>query len=116
MLFEFFKKPLGWAVGAIIVLLLLWGGYRLLTGSFKAEARLGRNTTEAAIESGKDAVGTVGARNAAESNLDKEVGNATRNIENAPDGASADAAGRDGLCSVSPDLCREQRVPRSATR
>jgi hypothetical protein len=99
-----------YALAAVVAALALWWLYSTITARPKAEARLGKNTTEAAIGSGKDAVATVGARGAAESDLDKEVGNATRNIENAPDGAAADAAGRDGLCRIAGDRFCEHPV------
>lgn len=104
------SKPLAIVVAGILLMLAIWWAVHALTARPKAEARLGRNTTGAAIESGKDAVRTVGARGAAESDLDKEVGNATRNIENAPDGAAADAAGRDGLCRIAGDRFCEHPV------
>lgn len=96
------------AIGLLLLALLAW---QLTSGKrAKVEAKLGRNTTEAALQSGKDAVATVGARSAAESDLDKEVGNARQNIENAPDGAAADAAGRAGLCRIAHDRFCEQPV------
>lgn len=51
-----------WGMIALIALLLaLWGLYGAFTAKPKAEARLGKNTTEAALQSGSDAVATVGA-------------------------------------------------------
>ena len=103
MLFEFFRKPLGMVVGAIIVLLLLWGGYRLLTANPKAEARLARNQAEAASQSGADAVNTVAnaaEREAAGDALTRENEGNIRNAEgaNAEVAAPVNDAGLDALC------------------
>lgn len=99
------RKPLGMAIGGVILALLVWWLIATLTGgkSAKVEARLGENTTEAAIESGRDAVGTIGAVGASEDAVDdltRENDNDIRNAEgaDAPVAPAARAAGRNSLC------------------
>ena len=57
-------------------------------------------------ESGGDAGGTVGGRNAAERETDEQVRETQDAIDNADNLGGADAAARDGLCKQSPDYCR----------
>lgn len=101
---SFFRKPLGWAVGAIIVLLAVWWAYSALTRDSKAEARLSRNQAEAASESGSEAVNTVGEAGVREAQSDALTRDNEKDIRNA-EGADAPVAApaRDaGLAS----LCR----------
>jgi len=91
LILAFFRKPLGLAVGALIVLGLLFWGYRALTADARTEARLARNQAEAALESGRDAVGTVGAQGAAEDEVDRITEENEDDIRNA-DGADAPVA------------------------
>ena len=94
------------ALGALIlVIALLWGAYRLITGGERVKARLGENQTGAAIESGKDAVGASGAVAKSEADRTKTAEGAKADVRNAKTGADADAAARRGLCEQSPDLC-----------
>ena len=92
------------ALGAVILaIMLLWGAYRLLTGTERAKARLGENQTEAAIESGKDAVQTVGAAGERDASIDRATTENNDAIQKA-DGADAPVAagvrdaGLAGLC------------------
>ena len=73
--------------------------------SARVKAELGENTTEAAIESGGDAVDTVGEAQAREDESGRKVKHAEDAIDRAPDAGAADAAARDGLCDVSADYC-----------
>lgn len=94
------------ALGAVILaILLLWGAYRLLTGTERAKARLGENQATAAIESGKDAVSASGAVAKSEADRTTTAEGAKADVRNAKTGADADAAARRGLCQQSPDLC-----------
>ena len=96
------------AVWAIVVALLLIGAIWLgnaLTGGKRAqtEAELNANRGDAAIESGRDAVNTVGNRAAAEDAIDRttqENSDAIRSAEGADDrvNPSVHNAGVDGLC------------------
>lgn len=88
MIFSFFKKPLGWAVGALIVVLAAWWGYSALTRDAKTEARLGRNQAEAALEAGRDAVETTSGQAKAERADDKLSEENEDAIQSAP-GADA---------------------------
>lgn len=102
MLFEFFKKPLGMVVGAIIVLLALFWLYSAITANPRAKARLARNQATAALESGADAVNTVGRAADREAAADALTRDSERTIRNA-EGADAAVAApvRDaGLASL----------------
>lgn len=101
------SKPIVYLLVALAAVLALWWLYSAITANPKAEARLGRNQAEAALESGTDAVNTVGQAGDRESNLDKGTEDAGRKIDAAPDAAGADAAGSERLCQLSPDLCRQ---------
>lgn len=89
--------------GALAALALLCWLYAAITASPKAEARLGRNTTEAAQESGSDAVNTVGEagdREAASEDLTRSNEKAIRDAEGADAAVAAPArdAGLQALC------------------
>ena len=97
------RKPIAWAIGAVLILALLWGGYRWLTADERTEARLSKNQAGAAVESGRDAVETVGAaaeREAAGEVLTRENEAAIRGAPGATDPVSAEArgAGLQALC------------------
>jgi hypothetical protein len=110
------RKPIAWAIIALIVIAASVWLYDTWTAKPKAEARLGKNQTGAAIESGGDAVNTVGAAGARETSIDGKVNDAQAKINAAPDASAADAAGRDGLCAVSDDLCSAKRVQQPRSR
>lgn len=104
MILAFFRKPLGWAVGALIVLLALWWAYSALTRNARTEARLARNQAEAAAQSGADAVNTVGRageREAAGDDLTRDNERTIRDAEGA-DAEVADGVNDAGLQA----LCR----------
>lgn len=103
MIFEFFRKPLGWLVAAILVLLALWWLYSAITANPKAEARLSRNQAQAASESGSDAVNTVGRAADREAASNELTRTNEQDIRNAPGSdaavsAEARAAGIRALC------------------
>ena len=85
-----------WALAALAVLGALWWLYSALTANPKAEARLGRNQAEAALQNGVDAVGSVGKQQASEAATDILTRENDSAIRSAP-GASApvDPAVRD---------------------
>jgi type II secretory pathway component PulM len=93
---------LGAVLVAIIAGLLLWNAWSA-RATAKAEARLSKNQTEAALESGADAVGTVGAVGATEVQIDVITRENERAIREAP-GADAPVdpalrtAGLQALC------------------
>ena len=110
------------ALGAVIlVIALLWGAYRLITGGERAKARLGANQTGAAIESGKDAVQTVGAAGERDASIDRTTTENNDAIQKA-DGADAPVAagvrdaGIDGLCRrasyINDPRCLQRATPR----
>lgn len=72
--------------------------YGLLFGSKDVEGKLGTNQAGAAIESGTDAVETVGNQQGNESQIKGDVEETQNAVDEANDSAGADAAGRDGLC------------------
>lgn len=102
---DLIKKPLVWLIGALVLLVIGAWLVNALTGGAvaKAIARLSGNQTEAALDSGRDAVNTVGAQGAAEDRVDaitKENEDAIRNAEgaDAPVADPARAAGQRSLC------------------
>ena len=93
---------LGKAIVALIVLALaIWAFFfvrSLFVGDLPTKAKLGTEQAGAAIESGRDAVNTVGAAQRRDSETDSKVGGTQNEVNRASDGAGADRAGRDGLC------------------
>lgn len=102
---EFFGTLLGKAVLAGIALLAVWWVVATLMGgkTAKTEAKLGENQTEAAIESGQDAVNTIGDTVGSEAEIDRitrENDDDIRNAEgaDAPVADPARDAGHSSLC------------------
>lgn len=91
-------------IGAALAIIgALWWLYSAITANPKAEARLSRNQAEAALESGRDAVGAVSAEAALErghDDLTRSNADAIRNAEgaDAPVAAPARDAGLRSLC------------------
>lgn len=103
-LIAFFRKPLGWLVAALIVLGLVWAAYSAITANWRTKARLARNQTEAASQSGSDAVNAVAGaadREAAGDALTRTNDSAIRNAEGA-DAEVAEPVNDAGLAA----LCR----------
>lgn len=100
--------PLAIRVIVGIAFALLLAGFLILQScqsgqTAKTEAKLGRNQTEAALQSGADAVGTIGEQSAREDQIDqitKENDNAIRSAPGAdtPVPAGVDAVARERLC------------------
>ena len=97
-------KLIGAILAAIAALWAVLFVYDLFTAGDKVKARLGANQTDAAIESGADAVDTVGAAGDRDDATDRNTKDITDDVQNADNAVDADAAGRDGLCSYF-DLC-----------
>lgn len=102
---DLIKKPIVILIVALVLLLIGAWLVNAVTGGKVARvlAELRGNQTEAALESGADAVGTVGAQGAAEDAVDaitEENEDAIRHAEgaDAPVAPAADAAGRASLC------------------
>jgi len=96
-------KPIVWAAIVVALLLGLWLGYRALTADSRTEARLARNQAESALESGRDAVDTVGKasdREAASDALTRDNDRSIRDAEGADDevGSAVNDAGLRSLC------------------
>ncbi len=92
------------ALTALLIALAVWWLYSTWTAKPKAEARLGKNTTEAAQASGKDAVNTVGQASDREAKIDDLTRTNERDIRNAQGADAAVAApardaGLRSLCS-----------------
>lgn len=87
----FFKKPLGWAVGAIVLILVLSWAWNAIRADAEAEARLGKNQAEAASQSGSDAVNTVGKAGEREAESDALTRDNERSIRDA-EGSDAKVA------------------------
>lgn len=93
---------LGQAIVALIALgLAIWAFFfvrGLFVGDLETKARLGTEQAGAAMESGKDAVNTVGEAQRRDEATDRKVEGTQNEVDNATDGVGADRAGRDGLC------------------
>lgn len=89
-------------LAGIVAALLIWNAWGARSAA-KTETRLSKNQAEASLESGADAVGTVGAVGATEVQIDVITRENERAIRTAP-GADApvdpdlDALARRGLC------------------
>lgn len=95
-------SKLGKAIAALIVLALaIWAFFfvrGLFVGDLATKAKLGTEQAGAALESGKDAVNTVGDAQRRDEATDNKVEGTQNDVNRATDGAGADRAGRDGLC------------------
>ena len=93
----FAKTTVRIAIGVALLLAAWWLVATLMGGKrAKVEAELNRNVAESALESGKDAVGTVGAQQAAEAASDRLSAENEKDIRNAKGAdASVDPAVRD---------------------
>jgi hypothetical protein len=102
MIWTFLKKPIVILIGAAILLLLgAWLVNALTDGAVaKQLARLRGNEAQATLESGQDAVRTVGTQGKKEDALTKENEDAIRNAPGATETvpAAVDNAGRASLC------------------
>lgn len=87
-----------YGIAVLAALYAAWFAYDLLTSSGKVKGRLGENQTEAALESGQEAVSTVGNQGKAENDREKAVSKMKERVDEAQDTAGAHAAGSDFLC------------------
>ncbi len=104
MIYEFLAKNAVRIGVAIAGLLAVWWLYQFVTAAPKAEAKLGRNQAEAALQAGQDAVSVVGKAGEREATIAETTRTNEVEIRNA-EGADAPVAApaRDaGLAS----LCR----------
>jgi len=103
---------LAWKIAVgVIAALLLWLAYNfvsdLFTGTAKVEARLGTEQAGAAIESGQDAVDTVGSNQDASDQTDDKVEGIQDDVDEADSSAGATSAGLGGLCEQFSVGCEE---------
>lgn len=85
-----------WYVLAIVIAISM---FFLIRSLFTEDlARLETRQTEAAINSGKDAVNTLVEAQRRDEETNRKVEETQDEVDKAPDGAAADRAGRDGLC------------------
>lgn len=96
-------RVISWIVLALLLVALLSLGKCVYDQRAKTEVRLSKGQTGAALESGADAVGTVGQQAASETAADrvtKENEDAIRNAEgaDAPVAGGVRDAGLDSLC------------------
>lgn len=92
--------PVLWLMLGLLVIALLATGKCALDRGAKTEARLSRNQTDAAVNSGRDAVETVGERAASEAAGERVVKETEDEIQRAEDAGAVTDAGRDGLCRL----------------
>lgn len=99
-----FGKLFGWLLTAGVPILILLALYFSLSSFFskgaKTEAKLGRTQTEAAIESGSDAVETISNRQVVDKANDRIVQEASDDVKKQTSGGGVTRAGRNGLCRL----------------
>lgn len=93
-----------WLIIVLVVLAVVVGGYmavkRFFTHGVKTEAKLGKNQTKAAIDSGHDAVETLGNRQAEDAAGQKTVQETKDDISKQTDAGGVTDAGNRGLCRL----------------
>lgn len=107
MISKILWKLVGYIAAGIAAILLFLFAYNLLTASDKVKGRLGENQTDAAVESGSDAMETTGDQAAKEDETDKGVKGTNDAIDEADDAAGVADAAFDGLCDNFGFLCEE---------
>ena len=103
MIVKFFKDNLLWILGVFAVIIALIWLYNWWTADAKLEARLNKEQAEAAIDSGADAVNTVGEAGRREADSEALTRASDREIRNAEGsevdvGVPAHDAGLRSLC------------------
>ncbi len=98
-----------WAWLAIAAVVLALGAWWVVSTfisgkTAKTEARLSEKQAEAAMESGTDAVETVGEQSRAETSRERSVAAAQKDVEDAETVSDAHAAGAGWLC-VNYNIC-----------
>ena len=97
-------KGAAWLILVLLVVLLIVGGYmgvkRFFTKDLTTQVKVSRAQTGAAIESGKQAVETVGARSEAEASGAAGVLETKNEIDHATDPGGVTSAGLNGLHRV----------------
>lgn len=91
------------ALGLALLVLGLLGTAKCAldrAGQAETEAKLNKNQAGAAVESGKDAVETVGSRNTEDAAGNKTAEETKDAIAKSTDAAGVTGAGRDGLCGL----------------
>ena len=102
---------------ALVAVLIGWAITAMFGGkSAKVEAELGKNRTGAAIESGADAVNSVGDVETKADAREQSAEQAKGKIRDAKDARAGDAAAREWLCKQSADLCPKQPVQPTGSR
>lgn len=82
----------------------------------KTETRLATGQAGAALNSGADAVGVVGNRQAADAAGDRTVMETKDEIDNATDAAGVTDAGRSGLCGLAGNRGKPECLRKPAAR
>lgn len=100
-------KIIGCAVALLLVIIAFNFVDDLLTGSDETKARLGTEQAGAAIESGKDAVGTVGDQAETEAERERKVSDLKKDVDDAETVDDAHTAGTGWLC-VNFGICTEE--------
>lgn len=100
-------KLAGYILAGVTAIWAVWFVYDLLTASTKTKARLGENQTEAAIQSGQDAVSTVGAQGETETARNQSTKEMQNEVNEADNVADAHAAGSDWLCEYA-SICPQE--------
>jgi hypothetical protein len=109
-----------WLIMIAIVLGVIFAGYEIVkhffTSGVKTEAKLGKNQTNAAINSGHDAVETIGNRQAEDEAGRQSVEETKNDIKNQTDAGGVTDAGRRGLCRLASHRSNPECVQHPASR
>lgn len=104
------------AAAIVLIVLLLALGKCVYDQKAKTEVRLAKGQSEAAIQSGHDAVEVLGNRLTADAETQTVVKDTEHEIQQATDPGAVTAAGRSGLCQLpgykSRDECLQHSGPR----
>lgn len=99
-----FGPLVAYLIIGLVAFALLFAGYQAVKHFFssgaKTEARLGKNQTGAAIETGRDAVETIGNRQAADGEGRRTVQETKDEINKQTTATGVTGAGRRGLCGL----------------
>lgn len=109
-----------WLIMVAVVLGVLFAVYQMVkhffTSGVKTEVNLGKNQTNAAINSGHDAVETIGNRQASDEAGRQTVEETKDDIKNQTDAGGVTDAGRRGLCRLASHRSDRECLQHPASR
>lgn len=102
-------------LGVVLLGVVAWNWWTAGTTA-NTRVKLERNQAGAAIQSGKDAIGTLGNRQVEDAQGTETVTETQHEIDNATDAGGVTDAGRNGLCDLRGYRSRPECVRRPAAR